>query len=173
MTESASTLSPETIQTVLSKGWMTHDAMWFVSCLGELGIERTNRLNRSAIAMMAAVETRRMLKALGMQDETFDTFDKVWCFFQGARTMVIPAWMHYTFERGVNDTIRWQWVSCFAHDGIERIGVIDRYECGVMYRIESWMKALGLRFEMTPEIRGCLMHERGECKGEIRFFFDH
>jgi len=87
MMKSSRSLSPETIQTVLSKGWMTHDAMWFVSCLRELGIERANRLNRSAI---------------------------------------------------------------------------EDYQCGVMYRIESWLKVLGVPFEMTPEIHGCLMHERGE-----------
>lgn len=164
-------LSPEAIQTVLSKGWLTHDAMWYYCCIQELGIEKANELNLSAIGLMAMVETKRMLKALGMQDESFDSFDKVWRFFEGVRGIVIPDWMDYSFESSGNDTIRWQWHSCFAHDGVTRIGAIDRYRCGVMYRIESWLNVLGVPFEMLPEIDGCLMHQRGECKGEICFLF--
>lgn len=156
------------VKEVLTKGWMTHDAMWFYSCYQELGIEKTNELNRSAIGLMAMIETKRMLKALGMRDETFDSFDKLWRYLRGVREFVIPEWMDCTLSSPSENVIAWEWRSCFAYDGLKRLGAIDRYRCGVMYRIECWLNVLGVEYEMNPCITGCLMHERGECKGEIR-----
>jgi hypothetical protein len=40
----------------------------------------------------------------------------------------------------------------------------------VMYRIECWLEALGVRYSMQPVIEGCLMHEKGVCEGEIQVF---
>jgi hypothetical protein len=42
------------LKELLNKGWMTHDAMWFYNCLQEVGIEKTNKINRAAVKMMAA-----------------------------------------------------------------------------------------------------------------------
>ena len=53
---------------------------------------------------------------------------------------------------------------------MKQIGAIDGYRCGVMYRIECWLEALGIRYSMDPRIDGCLMHEKGACEGEIRVF---
>jgi hypothetical protein len=51
---------------------------------------------------------------------------------------------------------------------MKQIGAIDGYRCGVMYRIECWLEALGIEFSMHPRIDRCLMQERGACEGEIR-----
>jgi hypothetical protein len=160
------------IREVLTKDWMTHDAMWFYSCFKEFGMEKASMLNKSAISLLGPIETKRMLKALSMQDETFDSFDKVKRFFHGAREFVIPEWMNFAWSMEKKNILEWQWIKCFAYDGISRLGAVDRYECGVMFRIETWLKALGVKYEMTPAISGCLMHQFGECKGEIRFMFD-
>ena len=53
---------------------------------------------------------------------------------------------------------------------MKRIGAIDGYRCGVMYRIECWLEVLGVRYSMQPIIEGCLMHETGVCEGEIQIF---
>ena len=165
-------LTINNLREVLTKGWLTHDAMWFYSCCQELGIEKTNKLNKSAIALMGAIETKRMLKALGIHNETFDSFDKVRRFFLGAREFVIPDWMDFTWSMDKENILEWQWRNCFAYDGVKQLGVVDKYECGVMFRIECWLKALGVAYEMTPVINGCLMHQCGQCKGEIRFSFN-
>ena len=35
-------------------------------------------------------------------------------------------------------------IKCFAHAGMTRLGVIDRYECGVIYRVACWFDNLGI-----------------------------
>lgn len=35
-------LEKKEIKEILSKGWITHDAMWFAHALKDLGIEKTN-----------------------------------------------------------------------------------------------------------------------------------
>ena len=47
------------------------------------------------------------------------------------------------------------------------IGIIDAYNCGVMYRIECWLEALGIDFSMHPKPDKCLMHATGRCTGDI------
>jgi len=65
-----------------------------------------------------------------------------------------------------------QWDSCFAHEGMKALGVADRYECGIMLRIDTWLNTLGIKFEVEPKIAGCMMHTDGKCFFEYRFFFD-
>ena len=47
------TLNKGEIKELLSKGWITHDAMWFVHCLEEAGIEKTNKINKAAVKSMS------------------------------------------------------------------------------------------------------------------------
>ena len=53
---------------------------------------------------------------------------------------------------------------------MKQIGAIEGYRCGVMYRIECWFEALGVRYSMQPVIEGCLMHDKGICEGQIEVF---
>jgi hypothetical protein len=55
---------------------------------------------------------------------------------------------------------------------MKQTGIIDNYRCGVMYRIQCWLEALGINYRIDPEIDRCLMHESGTCSGEIRIIFD-
>ena len=52
----------ETVQ-LLTRCWMTHDAMWFRQVLEECGPEVANRLNLAAIRGLAPIELKRLLKA--------------------------------------------------------------------------------------------------------------
>ena len=56
----------------------------------------------------------------------------------------------------------------FAYKGMKKIGIIDGYNCGVMYRIECWLEAMGIPFSVNPKISKCMMHEKGACSGNIR-----
>jgi hypothetical protein len=69
--------------------------------------------------------------------------------------------MHWEFEPG----------QCFAYKGIKRIGAIEQYECGVIYRIECWLNCLGIQYKTIPKIDKCLMHMTGCCSGEIELTF--
>jgi hypothetical protein len=74
MTDSIA-IQKDELKELLNKGWMTHDAMWFVNCLKEFGIESTNKINKAAIRDMSAVEIKRMQKAARVGPiKTFDAF---------------------------------------------------------------------------------------------------
>jgi hypothetical protein len=61
--------------------------------------------------------------------------------------------------------------SCFAYKGIKRMGAIDRYECGVIFRLACWFDSLGVKYRLTPPIEKCLMLEGDTCSGNFEFIF--
>ena len=163
------TLETKQLKELLNKGWMTHDAMWFYNCVQEVGIERANKINRAAVKAMAAVEMKRMRKALGVTE--LKTFDQLVELFEASMQIVSGDFMKYRFVYPGQNIIHSEWLSCFAYEGVRALGVIDRYECGIMDRIEAWWDALGLKWEVEPKITGCMMHEQGQCYRDYRFTF--
>ena len=108
-----------------------------------------------------------------------ETFDDLEQFMSAALELTLPdsvfnkfhfTSLHFTSHAG--NVMRWKWESLqsFAYKGMKRIGAIDGYRCGVMYRIECWLEVLGVRYSMQPIIEGRLMHETGVCEGEIQIF---
>ena len=138
-------LEKKELKELLNKGWMTHDAMWFYNCLQECGIEKTNKINKAAVRGMAAVEIKRISKALGSpQIETFDQFKR---FFDLAMQIATGDFMKYAYTITAKNVLHAEWKSCFAYDGIKALGVIDRYECGIMLRIDTWLDTLGIKYD--------------------------
>jgi hypothetical protein len=160
----------ETID-LLNKCWMTHDGMWFFHCLQEFGIDTTNKINKSAIKSLSSIEIQRIKNTPGV-DKAIDNYDDFRIFFEKASKLLIPDFMHVAFRYPEKNKMAWAIDDgeCFAYTGIKRIGAIDRYECGVLYRIKCWLEALGIRHRFNPEIGRCLMHHRGKCSGEIQLF---
>jgi hypothetical protein len=150
---------------------MTHDGMWFLHCLQEFGIEKTNRLNKAAIKSMSSVEIHRIKNVLGF-DKSIDNYDDFKMFFESASKLMIPDFMNVTFGFDEKNQMTWSFDQgkCFAYAGIKRMGVIDKYDCGVLYRIKCWLKELGIRHKFNPEIGKCHMHHKGFCSGEIEFY---
>lgn len=163
-------LEKDELKELLNKCWMTHDAMWFYNCLEECGIEKTNRINKAAIRGLGAIEIKRYQKALGMAH--FDSFEEFRSFFEKVMEIVSGKFMKYNFTFPEKNLIRAQWESCFAYEGMKRLGVVDRYECGIMLRIEVWFDTLGIKYEVEPKITGCMMHSDGQCYRDYRFFFE-
>ena len=162
------------VRDLLGKGWLTHDGMWFYHTYQEFGIERANALNKAAIKSLAPIEMERAKRVLGIDKERFDTFDEFMDFMLSALELTMPdsVFKKIHFRSPSRDLIHWDWENgqCFAYKGMKQIGTIDRYRCGVMYRIECWLEALGITYTMHPRIEGCLMHEKGICEGDIRVF---
>ncbi len=159
------------LKELLIKGWMTHDAMWFYHCLQECGIEKTNRINKAAIRAMSAIEIKRVQKAVGAGK--LETFDEFKLFFEAAMRIVKGEFMEFTYRMPAKNMMHSEWRgSCFAYDGVKALGVIDRYECGIMLRIETWLDTLGIKYEVEPKVTGCMMHTEGKCFRDYRFFFD-
>jgi len=159
------------IETVdlLNKCWMTHDGMWFFHCVKEFGIEVTNRINKSAIKSLSSIEINRMKNTLWF-DKDIENFEDFRVFFKEASRIMIPDFMNVTFHFPENNKMTWDFnqQKCFAYKGIKTIGFIDKYECGVLYRIECWLQELGIKHRFYPEIDRCHMHHSGECSGNIQ-----
>jgi hypothetical protein len=163
-------LEKDELKELLIKGWMTHDAMWFYHCLQECGIEKTNRINKAAIKAMSAVEIKRIQKAVGA--EKLDTFDEFKRFFDITMEIATGEFMKYTYSMPTNNLMHGEWESCFAYEGVKALGVVDRYECGIMLRIDTWLDTLGIQYEVEPKVTGCIMHTDGKCFRDYRFFFN-
>jgi hypothetical protein len=164
------------IRDLLGKGWLTHDGMWFLHTCQELGVGKANVLNKAAIRSLAPIEINRVKKILGMGAQKIDTFKDIENFMCDAFELILPASVYekFRFRASAKDSLSWEWESgeCFAFKGMKQIGIIDDYRCGVIYRIECWLEALGIKFSIDPKIDKCIMHERGVCSGDIKVRFD-
>jgi len=69
--------------------------------------------------------------------------------------------LHWAFEPN----------KCFAFKGIKRMGAIDQYECGVIYRLACWFDSLSLQYCVTPSVERCLMLASNTCSGDFEFIF--
>jgi len=164
----------EEIRDLLGKGWLTHDGSWFVVTAQELGIEKANKLNRDAITAMAPLEAKRLCEILGLEGMIKNFNEVHQLLFLGMR-IILPDSVFSKFHYSVTaqNTLHWEWEQgdCFAYKGMKRIGLLDNYRCGVIYRIECWFRALKIKFNSTPKIGRCLMHQAGYCGGDFEFFF--
>ena len=159
------------IRELLAKGWLTHDAMWFVSVYQDLGIEKANQLNLAAIRAQAPIEVARLQKALDLSDRPTQTSAELKTFMQAAFEITLPKSVFSKFKFGLNTpgVFSWEWEpgGCFAFKGMHKLGILNTYRCGVMYRIECWLDTLGIAYRMDPEITTCIMSKSGMCSGSI------
>ncbi len=167
-------MDKQEIMVLLNKCWMSHDGMWFLHCYQEFGIEVANKLNRAAITSLAPIEIARFAKALGYNVDGVKTFKQFEDFFNRAAEMVIPEFMGGRFSFQGDDTLLMEMKpqQCFAYKGMQRMGVIEQYQCGVHYRIECWLKALGIMFQIDPDIQHCTMHTTGSCVKSFKLSFE-
>ena len=164
-------ISKYEIQDLLGKGWLTHDGMWFYHTYQALGIETANKLNKAAIKALAPIEVKRVRHTLGIGEEESLTFNDLRAFMHDALELTLPesVFSKLRFTAPNQNTLHWEWDKgeCFAYKGITAMGIIDDYSCGVMYRIQCWLEALGIEFAMHPRPDACRMHTTGACAGDI------
>ncbi|MBN1474199.1 MAG: hypothetical protein JW914_06260 [Syntrophaceae bacterium] len=162
------------IRDLLGKGWLTHDGMWFSQTCQAFGIEKANALNKAAIKSLAPIEIERVKRVLGIDKERFDNFNELIDFIAAALELTLPdsVFKKFHLSSPSRDLIHWDWKKgeCFAYKGMKQNGMIDGYRCGVIYRIERWLEALGVRYLMQTKVDGCLMNEKGICEGNIQVF---
>ena len=166
-------LSREEIITAINKDWMTHDGLWFFHSVQKLGIDKANELNLAAIEGLASAEIYRIRKLLEIGEaplENYDTFKKL---FQAVKDLFIPDFMGATVEFRDDESVvvGMQPGACFAYKGMQKLGVIEKYSCGVLYRIECMFRSLGIQYQTSKRIGRCLMHFEGSCQIEFRLDF--
>ena len=162
-------MDQEKLKDLILKCWMTHDAMWFYHCMQEHGVENANEINKAAIRSLAAIEIDRIRKAFGL--ETIRDLGELRKLTVSAFGVLTSTFMGFIYSFPAENILHWEMTKCFAYTGMTRLGVIDRYECGVIYRVASWFDSLGIPYTLTPSVKGCMMHSRGFCSGEFHFFF--
>lgn len=160
-------LDKRELRELLNKCWMTHDGIWFYHCLQEFGIETTNKLNKAAISSLAPIEMKRIKKAVGIED--IQTLEQLKEILEAAIEIVTGDFMNFNFSYPSENVVHWEFEAqkCWAYVGIKNMGVIDQYQCGVLYRIGCWLDSLGIEYSISPQVRGCLMHTDGNCSGDI------
>ena len=161
------------LKELLSKNWMTHDAMWFMHTYQTVGMEKANEINLAAIDSMSAFEARRLKKALGFDKVEFDTFEKVADFMKLSFDIVRADFMTFSWTAPEHNVLKWQWEGdgCFAYAGMTRIGVLEQYRCGIVRRMEGWIRTLDVEYRIDPQIEKCMMPEQGSCSGKFVFAF--
>ena len=166
-------LEKKEIVVLLNKCWMTHDGMWFYHCANEFGMEKTNQLNKKAINALAPIEVSRLKHAVGFEKETVETFEELKRLLNRAADLFIPDFMGGIFDFPEENVFRAEMKpeKCFAYKGMKMLGVIEEYQCGVIYRLECWFNALGLTYSVSPPSGKCSMRSGGECKRDFRFAF--
>jgi hypothetical protein len=155
------------IKEILIKNWMTHDAMWFYNCLQECGIEKTNKINKAAVRAMGTIEIKRIQKAAGI--EKVETFEDLKALIDTVFSIVKGDFMDFTYSFPSEKVLLGEWKSCFAYNGMKRIGVIEQYQCGIMERIYGWFDGVGIEYSAFPQVAECIMHTKGKCVREVRF----
>lgn len=149
--------------------------MWFYTTYRELGIDLSNRLNEEAIKSMSYFEVERTKRILDVKETDIDSFEEMTKLLRTTLELVLPhsIFSKASFSVSSKNIIHWEWENneCFAYKGMQRLGIIEQYECGVIYRIECWLNALGIKFTVNPKIENCLMVEKGCCEGDFIFYF--
>ena len=161
----------EEVKEILIKNWMSHDGMWFYHCVQECGIDKTNKINRSAVRSMAKIEIKRLKKALDI--EKIESFEEFKDFFKNVFSIVKAEFMDFDYEFPYKNVLIFTMNKCFAYDGIKRMGYIEKYNCGIFERLKGWFDELNVRYDITPQINGCLMREKNLCYRKFQFHFSN
>lgn len=164
-------LSYDELRELLVKCWMTHDGTWFMSVAGEFGIDAANRLNQSAIRALAPIELGRVTRAMGIRGKDLENFQQLKDVIDAMFATIKGDFMDFVFDYPEENVLHWKMGTCFAVEGMKMIGAYEEYECGVLYRVTCWLDAMGLKYEVEPEVSGCLQRDGRPCEGRVRFAF--
>jgi len=164
-----SPLSFEMEKDLLIKGWMSHDARWFMAVTQHFGIDVANRMNQFVCKEIGRVEMKRYMKTLDLTQprnlEEYLTYNKA------AFSLYGSGLAEYEIKILDNQSYEMHLKRCFAYENIVRAGIKDQYECGILARIQGWIDAQGLKHELTPPLGKCMMVLGKECHYRITLHF--
>jgi len=162
-------LSFEMEKDLLIKGWMSHDARWFMAVTQHFGIDHANRLNQMVARELGRVEMRRFIKALTLSSPK--NMDEYLNLKKAALSLFGPDLIEYQIKILDHQSYEMHLKRCFAYENIMKAGISDQYECGILARLQGWIDALGLEHELTPPLGKCMMVLGKECRYKIALRF--
>ena len=164
-----SNLSFEAEKDLLIKGWMSHDARWFMAVAEHFGIEAANRLNQSVCRELGWVEMKRYMKTLALSPAK--NLEEFLSLGKAALTLYGSGLAEYEIETLDDQSYEMRFKRCFAYENIVRAGIKDQYECGILARVQGWIDAQGLEHELDPPLGKCRMVLGKECFYRIKLKF--
>jgi hypothetical protein len=165
-------LTKDQLRELLVKNWMTHDGAWFFHSCKELGIDKANQLNKSALNMLAEMEQKRILKLMGWQDHKIRTFEDLKAVVDNFFSLVKGDFMGFEYSFPAKNVYHWNMQKCWAYEGMKKLGVEKEFECGPLWRMMVWFKNLGIKFETEPPVNTCLLNTQANCEGEFHLFLE-
>jgi len=165
-------LNSEEVKELFSKNWLTHDAMWYGTCVNELGSEKANKLNKTAVRLMATIEIKRIVGLMGRpMGAGINTFHELKEIIGTAFQLVQTSFMTFDYSFPEENMLLGSFNECFAYNGVKKYGMIANYDCGIVERVKGWLDGLSVSYVMEPDFTGCLMYQKGTCEVRFRFNF--
>jgi hypothetical protein len=162
-------LSFEMEKNLLIKGWMSHDARWFMAVAKHFGMDAANQLNQSVCRELGRVEMKRYMKTLAISPAKdlveFLTLKKA------ALSLYGSGLAEYEIMTLNAQSYEMHMKRCFAYENIVRAGIADRCECGIFARLQGWIDAQGLEHQLTPPLGKCMMVLGKECRYRVTLHF--
>ncbi|MHA2335971.1 MAG: DUF6125 family protein [Candidatus Hodarchaeales archaeon] len=162
-------LTKSDLKSLLNKNWMTHDAMWFKLSVENIGIKKTNQINRAAVRAMAKIEITRVLKLLDLKYPK--SVDDLVSIIHGTLSLFGENYFEFEIIKVNDTTLQFHVNKCFAYEGVKKLGLIEEYECGIYDRVEGWFEALDIAYRSNIDFLGCLMHRDDSCIKNYQFNF--
>ena len=154
---------------LLIKGWMSHDARWFMAVAAHFGMDAANRLNQSVCREIGRVEMRRYMKTLAVSPAR--NLEECLTLMKAALSLYGSGLVEYEIKTLNDQSYEMHMKRCFAYENIVRAGIQDQCECGVLARLQGWIDAQGLEHELAPPLGRCMMVLGKECRYRITFRF--
>jgi len=162
-------LSFDVQKDLLIKGWMSHDARWYMAVVEYFGIEAANRLNQMVARELGRVEMKRFMKALDLPPSR--NMEEYLNLKKAALSMFGPDLVDYETKILDHQSYEMHLKRCFAHENIVKAGIKDQYECGIFSRLQGWIDAQGLEHELTPALGKCMKVLGKECCYTVKLRF--
>jgi len=156
-----SSLSFDAQKDLLVKGWMSHDARWFMAVAENFGIDAANRLNQFVCRGIGRVEMKRFMKSLSLSPPK--DMEEYLNLKKAALSLYGSDLAEYEIKILDHQSYQMHLKRCFAHENIVRAGIKDEYECGIFARLQGWIDAQGLGHELTPPLGKCMKVLGEEC----------
>ncbi len=156
-----SSLSFDTQKDLLVKGWMSHDARWFMAVAEHFGIDAANRLNQFVCRGIGRVEMKRFMKSLSLSPPK--DMEEYLNLKKAAISLYGPDFVEYGLEIIDPKSYKMHLKRCFAYENIVKAGIEKNYECGIFARLQGWIDAQGLGHELTPPLGKCMKVLGEEC----------
>lgn len=146
---------------LLIKGWMSHDARWYMAVAEHFGIGAANRLNQFVCREIGRVEMKRFMKSLALPPPK--NMEGYLSLKKEAFSLYGSGLVEYEIKILDQQSYEIHLKRCFAYENIVRAGIKDEYQCGIFARIQGWIDALGLDHELLPPLGKCMKVLGEEC----------